>query len=87
MAGTGSVYEIGHIFDEKRSHPRLHLCLLGWTALEQDRSTPCISWDLDTEAEIDHAVQEIKADLDRAARDAKIALRRRLAAYKANQHV
>ncbi|MGM4967310.1 hypothetical protein AB7714_27675 [Tardiphaga sp. 1201_B9_N1_1] len=76
MAKTGSVHEIGHVFDKRTDHPRLYLCLEGWTGLEGD-VRPVLSCDLDTEAEIDQAVQDIKADLDRAARDAKAALRRK----------
>jgi hypothetical protein len=53
-----------------------NLCLEGWTLLEGD-DRPILSYDLDTVAEIDQAVQEIKADLDRAAQDAKAALRRK----------
>lgn len=76
MAGTGSIHEIGYVFDRRASHPRLYLCLEGWTGLEGD-ARPILSCDLDTEAEIDQAAQEIKADLDRAVRDAKAALRRK----------
>jgi hypothetical protein len=76
MAKTGSVHEIGHVFDKRTEQPRLHLCREGWTFLEGD-DRPLLSYDFDTAAEIDQAVQEIKADLDRAAQDAKAALRRK----------
>ena len=76
MAKTGSVHEVGYLFDQRATHPRLYLCLEGWTGLEGD-VRPILSCDLDTEAEIDQAVRDIKADLNRAARDAKAALRRK----------
>jgi hypothetical protein len=70
------VHEIGHVFDKRVSHPRLYLCLEGWTAIDAD-ARPLLSCDLDSEAEIDEAAQRIKADLDRAVLDAKMALRRK----------
>lgn len=76
VAKTGSIHEIGFVFDKRSNHPRLYLCPEGWTGLEGD-VRPVLSCDLDTEAEIDQAVQDIKADLDRAAQDAKAALRRK----------
>jgi hypothetical protein len=75
MAGTGSVHEIGHFFDTRKSFPRLYLCLEGWTVIEGD-ARPVLSCDLDSELEIDEAVLSIKKDLDRAAQEAKAALRR-----------
>lgn len=57
MAGTGSIHEIGFVFDRRAS-------------LEGD-TRPILSCDLDAETEIDQAAQDIKADLDRAVRTPK----------------
>lgn len=78
MARTNGIIEFGYLFDQ---NGRARISLEGWLQLEGERS-PILSWDLENAVEIDDLVAFLKRDIDRAASDAKLALKRRAAAAK-----
>jgi hypothetical protein len=56
-------------------HPWVNICLKHWGAVDPASRSPLVSSNLMSELEIDQHVADLKADLDKVARNAKAALR------------
>ncbi|MBM3551486.1 MAG: hypothetical protein FJX45_06880 [Alphaproteobacteria bacterium] len=75
MRDNPAYIKFGHIFDKDKTGA-LFIVLDEWIGKDGWRN-PTLSIDLQTEAEVDQACDELRQDLELARREAKKAIRRR----------
>lgn len=69
------IFDFSYIEDPKLAAPRIYIALRGY--VKKDFTVwPILSADLLSEEEVDEAIAELKQNLDRAAKEAKSAIRR-----------
>ncbi len=69
------IFDFSYIEDPKLAAPRVYIALRGY--VKKDFTVwPILSADIISEEEVDEAIADLKLNLDRAAKEAKAAIRR-----------